>query len=276
MKTILLLTDLSKKAENAAFYALKLAEKTNAKIILCHSIPVKELEFAHEIEETSPGEEAHLLSQDENGLDILAGRLKGLVHEGGIVPDIETIIKKGDLVENVKELIDEKDVDLIVMGAKSDDPKAFYLFGSDTFTVLENIKRPLLFIPEGCFHDTIKTILFSNDLKNKYHKAVDFLVDIAKIDESEIIIAHMGDSYNYNLEKYLDLFKNDSGYEKVSIRIIPGENVPDTLREIIPEISVDLVAMIYHEHVLYGHQIAGSRSKKMMYNHIVPLLILPD
>jgi nucleotide-binding universal stress UspA family protein len=37
MKTILVLTDFSKKAENAAIYALKIAEKTQANIILFNS-----------------------------------------------------------------------------------------------------------------------------------------------------------------------------------------------------------------------------------------------
>ena len=37
MKTILVLTDLSKKAENASLFALKLAEKIEANIILYHS-----------------------------------------------------------------------------------------------------------------------------------------------------------------------------------------------------------------------------------------------
>ena len=40
MKTLLVLTDLSKKAENAALYALKVAEKMNAGIILFHCLNV--------------------------------------------------------------------------------------------------------------------------------------------------------------------------------------------------------------------------------------------
>src|ERR1022692_1352697 len=38
MKTILVLTDFSKKAENAAIFALKIAEKKGANIILFHSL----------------------------------------------------------------------------------------------------------------------------------------------------------------------------------------------------------------------------------------------
>ena len=43
MKTILVLTDFSKKAEHAAEFAFAIAEKTNAEIILYHSFPIPQV-----------------------------------------------------------------------------------------------------------------------------------------------------------------------------------------------------------------------------------------
>jgi nucleotide-binding universal stress UspA family protein len=272
MKTILLLTDLSKKAENAAFYAIKLAEKINAKTILCHSIPVNDLVFAKEIDNEPAASESNLINRDLSGLKLLANILKQAAPKS----DIEIISQIGNLDASVNQLIHDKNIDLVVMGAKSDDPEAFYLFGSDAINVLEHVSCPILFIPDGSQYGKLDTIVFSNDLKNKYSKAVKFLTDIARVYNSEIIITHMGEELNYNQDKYLDIFKNDFNYGKASIRLIPGENIQERLLEIIDVVKADLIVMIYHDHKVLGKHLPGSNSEKMLYHHTIPLLILPD
>jgi len=272
MKTILLLTDLSKKAENAAFYAIQLAEKVKAKTILCHSIPANDLIFAQEVDDEPSQSKRNLLDHDQAGLKLLANILKQAVPNA----DIELISQVGDLDTSVKQLIHDKNVDLVVMGAKSDDPEAFYLFGSDAVNVLEHVTCPILFIPDGIQYDKLDTIVFSNDLKNKYTKAIHFLTDLARAYNSEIIITHMGEDLNYNEGKYLDIFKNEFNYSKVSIRLIPGENIQERLLEIIDAVKAKLMVMIYHEHKVLGKHVSGSNSEKMLYHHTVPLLILPD
>jgi nucleotide-binding universal stress UspA family protein len=272
MKTILLLTDLSKKAENAAFYAIQLAEKINAKTILCHSIPVNDLVFAQEVDPEPSQSRHNLINHDLAGLKLLANILKQAAPNA----DIELISQVGDLDTSVNQLIHDKNIDLVVMGAKSDDPEAFYLFGSDAINVLEHVSCPILFIPDGVQYGKLDTIVFSNDLKNKYAQAVHFLTDLARAYNSEIIITHMGAELNYNEDKYLDIFKNEFKYNKVSIRLIPGENIQERLLEIIDAVGADLIVMIYHEHKVLGKHVPGSNSEKMLYHHTIPLLILPD
>ncbi len=267
MKTILVLTDLSAKAENAAFYALKIAEKTNAKIILYHAI-------AHHMEgdDAQAPDSANLEKTDHEKLHILADLLKFAAAS----VRIETVSKNEDLGHSVKQLVSEHHVDMIVMGSKGNNAVDDFLFGSDTYNVLYHISCPILFIPDGGAYQPIKTIVFADDLKNKYPKAVEFLIDIAKIEHAEIIITHFGEELTYNQDKYLDLYKNDFNYERVTIRQIDAGNVQDWLIEIITRIKADLLVMIHHDHKLYGEHIAGSNSQKMLHNHPVPLLILPD
>jgi nucleotide-binding universal stress UspA family protein len=272
MKTILILTDLSKKAENAAFYAIQLAEKINAKTILCHSIPVNDLVFAQEVDDKPSQSEHNLINHDLDALNLLANILKRAAPHA----NIEVISQVGNLDASVNQLIHDRNIDLVVMGAKSDDPEAFYLFGSDAINVLEHVSCPILFIPDGSQFNKLDAIVFSNDLKNKYSKAVHFLTDIARVDNSEIIITHMGEELIYNEDKYLDIFKNEFNYNKVSIRLIPGENIQERLLEIINAVEADLIVMIYHEHKVLGKHVPGSNSEKMLYHHSIPLLILPD
>jgi len=267
MKTILVLTDLSEKAENAATYALKIAGKINAKIILYHAVEPHLL-----VDEG----QANLIENDVEHLNILANKLNASYTGSTQAPAVEVISKNDDLGHSVKQLVLEREVDLIIMGSKSDNAIDDFLFGSDTYKVLDEANCPILFVPNGYKYSEFKTIVFSDDLKNKYPKAVKFLIDVAQIDNSEILITHFGEELSYNIEKYLDLYNNELHYPKVSIRQIESENVQDWLTEIITTIKADLLVMIYHEHKMYGKTIAGSNSKKMLYQHAVPLLILPD
>jgi len=263
MKTILLLTDLSKKAENAALYALKVAEKMNAGITLFHSLNVTSALVSGEFE--NPRE-----------LRDLKENLEKQRGPGRDKPVINMLTGCGNLGRNVNNLVLDKNIALIVMGAKSDDIISQFIFGSETNSVLDETRCPILFVPAGCVYKKMQTIVFFNDLKKAYHDAVDFLTQIARINNSEIIVSHIKGNEIHSPEPCLFLFKNINGYSRVKFMQIPGEDVEEKLMEFIASVNADLIVMIHHQHLLFGKIIPGSNSKNMLYHHALPLLILPD
>jgi len=277
METILILTNHSKKAQNAALYAFKLAESTKANIILYHSTSLTKTASVRPAEMVSFDD--YVLQENGVGLSELkefAVMLEKNRCSDKFKPAIQILNDTGDFGQNINKVIWDNNVDLIVMGAKSDDAISHHLFGSETNKVLESADCPVLFIPDGCTYSKIKTIVFSNDLKNTYNRAVGFLTDLARVDRAEIMVSHVGDIENDNHLQCLNIIKNVFKYPNASFRQIPGEIVQDKLRELIFSLKADLLAMIYHKHLLYGKPIPGSNSKKMLYNQSIPLLILPE
>jgi nucleotide-binding universal stress UspA family protein len=276
MKTILVLTDLTKKSENAALYALKLAERMDANILLYHSFKVFQTVA---MAETGiwPAEE-HTVVENECLAELkkLADRLAKHHQPGNFKPVVNVFCETGDLGSRVARIVDEKNIDIIVMGAKSDDVLSHILFGSDTSNVIDEVKCPLLFVPEQCSFHPYKTIVFSTDLKKAYPKAVGFLVDIARLKNSDIIVTHVGDGGNFTQVQAVELIKDVFEYPNVTYRQIPQGSISEQLNKFSNFVQADLTVMIHHQHTLFGEMIPGSSSKKMLYSHKVPLLILPD
>jgi nucleotide-binding universal stress UspA family protein len=274
MKTILVLTDLSKKAENAAVYALKIAEKTHANIILFHSfekfqaagIPESDL-WGYEDYEMIKNESLKELKKLE---DYLVTR-----HEpGAFEPEISLLNELGfDLGIGVSQIVKNKNIDLVIMGTKGDDTVSHLFSGSEANGVLEQVACPVLFIPETGSFDPFKNIVFANDLKKDYNEAISFLVDLARIDDSHIIITHFGKIEN-NTFDCLNFIKYAVKYTNVTCNLFPLKNVGGQLREFSVSAQADLVAMIHHKEDRLENFISGSKCKNMLNDNHIPLLIL--
>lgn len=276
MKTILVLTDLSKKAENASLYALRLAENLRANIILYHCFKVYRSVALPETGMWPMDSYEDIKNETMAELTKLADRLAKHHQPGNFKPLIQTCTELGDLGSNVHHLTEEKNIDFIVMGAKSDDVVAHILYGSETNAVLEEVKCPILFIPDQCSFSDLKTIAFSVDLKKYYPKAVGFLVDIARIHHSQIIALHIGAGGDINATQFVNMIHNVFEYPNAIFKQIPGDNVGEKLDEFLLLSRPGLAVMIHHQRYLFGEFIPGSNSKKMLYRHKIPLLILRD
>ena len=118
MKTILVLTDFSTRARYAAEFAMNLAVRSKANLILCHSIeepapiPEKDEEFKWPVPR-------RLVLKNESlfGLMALAKSLKNLPTYTAFTPSIECINDFGLLADVVQKVVTEKSVDLVVIGS---------------------------------------------------------------------------------------------------------------------------------------------------------------
>src|ERR1035437_6280700 len=132
MKTILVPTDFSKNAENALLYAINLAKRMSAKIILLHSfhvdytsgyVPVDSIE--KEIEEAEAKSNAQLKT------------LYNKVSHHSKLP-IECISSQNLVVDAILTIIDEKNIDLVVMGTQGANGKlGRQIFGTNSSKVIE-------------------------------------------------------------------------------------------------------------------------------------------
>lgn len=271
MKTILVLTNLLYKAENAALYAIKLAERTEANVILFQSVKLPVYST------TISGADDDLAEMEKDSLaqlTNLAARLSKHHPTGAFKPRIEVLSEFGDLAENVKQIVASRNIDLIIMGAKSEGDLAHLVFG-ETNAVLTGVKCPVLFVPYKAGFEGLRTIVFSSDLKKAYPKAVSFLVDLARIDNSDIIITHVGTEEKFNHLQCLDLFRNVFEYPNVTFRQLPNGSISEQLERFSVAVNADLAVMIHHEHTLYGMPIPDN-STKMLEKRSLPLLVLPD
>ncbi|MGV3508440.1 MAG: universal stress protein [Sphingobacteriaceae bacterium] len=288
MKTILMLTDFSPRAEHATNLALKIASKVHAEIILYNAYYVPPVAPA----ETTvyPYYANYSVIENENLIQLkrFAERIqkKFIKENNSNLPVIHLQHSPGNLADNVSELAKKKKIWMIIMGDKSNEGAlSRFIFGSDSHAVIDKAVCPVLLVPEKADLKQIKKTAFATDLQPSEKKAIPFLKEWADIFRSEILFVHVCDETlsvkekvkNYDSYKKIAhrLDQSDSSYVDLCIDVL-GEDIPDSLDKFTSMDKIDILAIQHKKRSFLGELFHTSISKKMMNYHHVPLLVLPE
>ncbi|WP_207423592.1 universal stress protein [Desertivirga brevis] len=156
MDSILVLTDFSYTAYNAAKYAINLANKLpEAKVILLHSFnncQDSAPPYASEIQD--PWIKALERLNDMKGLlELFASKTTG----------IEIRTDEGCLKNTIKRISDEKEVGLIVLGSKGNSDETDFI-GSNTHCIAHISEIPLLIVPPDSEFQILYKAVFACEL----------------------------------------------------------------------------------------------------------------
>jgi nucleotide-binding universal stress UspA family protein len=128
MKTIIAPVDFSDASTNALSFAAELSKRASAHLIMVNMYEKRE--------------------DDEEAKDKLKIVESDLKKAFGSKLACESSAMHGSFVTELKEIIDRKKPDLIVMGTKGASGLKKILIGSNTVNVIKNTKVPVLVIPE--------------------------------------------------------------------------------------------------------------------------------
>lgn len=147
VKTILVPVDFSQQSRFAVREAASIAARFGAKLLLVHVVPKPESGFAQFRGQESLGErEAYA-----------AAELSQLAARDAPESACEEIVTPGDVGDSVRNLVEEREVDLIVMPTSGEGPFRPSLIGSNAAKVLHDVACPVLTgahaeeAPEACF-----------------------------------------------------------------------------------------------------------------------------
>lgn len=194
MKTILVPTDFSLPAENAAHYAVSLAKVLKADVLLCNAIKVtSEMPIAAQV--TWPIMDYSTLKQEAiSNLDALVEKLcdpSSLDEDQSLHPRIVYESNKGTVHQVVSALIKEKEIDLVVMGMAGASGLVQFLLGSNSKEMIEKADFPILFIPYAAGFKKILKIVFATNLDRNELGPLKSLINLAVLLNAEITITHI-------------------------------------------------------------------------------------
>lgn len=150
-KTILVLTEFTRRDRNATDAALKLAIKLETNIMLFNSYPVLFPGFSDYVEE----DDVSFISEMKTNFQKEKERLEKLVDTSNVTPFLPLIssaVKRGALCENVHEILATENIILIIMGGRPLKDNNL-LFCSEINDILDQANRPVLVIPENQVFD---------------------------------------------------------------------------------------------------------------------------
>lgn len=187
---ILLPTDFSVNSRNAINYALQLFKNEKCTFYFLHAFPRAIYSYEKQLEMGVFG--GDLVKEETERKSALLKRFVASFKDDFTVNQkVYTLISRDFATEAIKETVKEKEIDLIVLGAKGETSSRNVVFGSATSYVLTKVKVPTITIPSGYKFEAIKNILFPSDYLVKHNsKVVESLKNIVAISKAKVTIAH--------------------------------------------------------------------------------------
>ena len=282
MNTILVLTDFTIRAQQAAEFALQLAARSEADLILCNAIEV--VKDGEALDTIAWPLADHITLREESYFELreLEIHLTDMADEAQFAykPQITTVSKFGKLAVVASEVIKDYKVDLTLMGVHRSNSFLRFLLGSHTHQVIDNLNCPVLLIPEGLNFSKLKNITYATDLTFNDNHSITYLASLAQIFGSEILISHISPqgvegvkSGKAMLQTVNELFP--AGQPKVSYINVKGDNVPRCLMELGSRGHETILALVHKRYSLLEGLFHSSISKRIADTALIPLLVLP-
>ncbi len=287
MKKILVPTDFSPAAKNAARYALHLAVPLKEDIILCNAMTIP-VEAVHVGGTAWPLEDYASIkgSVTEQLLDLSKHLENKLKEYAGFFPEdyhptISLTSEVGSVTDVIRNVLDEHNGTLVVMGMSGAGSLERFFIGSSSRDLVDKASFPVLLIPSDYTFRPIKKIAFATDLDKSDINVVHALSCFAKALDAEIEIRHIADQkFRHGEAKYkADAFMAELckrvTYPKISYHHIKSMDVDHGLDWLYEHGLIDLLVMVHRRHSFFGNLIFGSHTQQLARHITLPLLVFP-
>lgn len=279
MNRILAPTDFSENAENAAAFALKIAEKTGAKVFLFHAshIPIVSPDAPYNVygdiiqanQKAETSELERLRDKLLTHLDISDGEI-----------EIECVNRLGFAVDEIRDFSNENKIDLIVMGTKGATGLSKVFVGTNTESVIRSVAQPVLVIPENCLYKDFESIMIAADYHDSHsEKTLLPLIELTLLYDSEIMVFNVQPEKEYvpSFEEAEEGLKLETRFKSIphTYYFSENENTVNGIEEFISSKKPDLLVMFSHKHTFLENVLGRANTSEMAFQTRIPLLVLP-
>lgn len=280
MKNILLPTDFSENSWNAIRYAIRLFENEQCTFHLFNAYTPVIYDFTYMLLD-SPAQLGLSDSVRDTSRKHLSELQKRILEEFGANPKhkFETIARFNTLISGIEDLIDERQIDLVVMGTKGATGAKKILFGSNTVQVFKEIKRPIIAIPSNFEYVTPKEILFPTDLEVSFNdQQLYVLKKLAVLHNANINAMHVRTGYGLSDEQEQNKTVLQSLFEKANYKFheVDDMDIPDAINKFQEEHPVNMLAMINNKHSFFENLFFKDTINQIGFYLNIPFLVIPS
>jgi nucleotide-binding universal stress UspA family protein len=246
MKKILVPTDFSPLSDNALAFACQIALQKKSEIFLLNiqSLPANDdasmaIELIKTIEESA--KERLKIKKDE-----LKETYKGL--------DISTHFSFGIPSLTIKEYLESKDYDLVVMGTKGATGVDKFLFGSVAESISKHASCPVIIVHAENQYKPIEHIAVPIDINYKFgesHTMVQKIVEYSEMFKADLNWFYVN-TQKKDYQTDIHYFLEDG--KKIDIEIIEGDTVEEGIEVYCQSHPVDLLIILKRDYSLV-HQL---------------------
>ena len=282
IKNIMVPVDFSATSKRAVNYGLSFALEFEARLLLAHITPLDPVAY-----DKAKQDLVELIPAD------CRERLM-----------FETIVKAGDTRSELLGIVEDREVDLVVMGTRGRSYIQRLLLGSVTERLLRKVHTPILTVshldPEKAIHAPglvpLRRILYATDLAEGSEEGLEFSIRLARGLDANLMVAHVvqfADAALYGLDaaafmpEYSDEIRGQAKERldrivalvsdgRVPISTILADGVPyETIDRLAVEHNADLIVINLQNKGRLERAMLGTTAERVIRTATVPVLSLP-
>ena len=270
MKKILFTTDFSANADKAFSFALNMAEKHQAELILAHVFDIPTV-WNYPVEYNPSEMKSGMIKDWKRTLK------EFFEHYDTKVKAKFVAIEHPSVIKGILSIIETHEPQLVVVGTRGKSRIKEVILGSTTKALVKNSPIPVMAIPENTDQKDFSKVLYASDLQEDDIQAISKLVQLVEPYQSEIQILHIHPDSEYKgtekIDWFKELVKDHIDYEHISFEILQSDNINLALYMFMSQHDFDLLVMLEKERTgIIDKLFHEDLVKKMEFQTWIPLL----
>ena len=228
-----------------------------------------------------PGSDMYETSKldSENGLAKVLDMLTLRDHDSP-KHHFETISKSHGVVEAIMNIVEEKDIEMIVMGTKGSTGSRANAFGGVAIDIMEKVRNcPVIVVPEQAKHNLPKEIVFPTGFKTHVkRRELNYLIDLAKNCNASIRVLYVATENELSEKQRSNKTLLKEYFESVphTFHVLSHTEIPAAIGCFIESRDSDMVAFTNKKHAFFGSILSNPLVKEIGAHSKVPILVMHD
>ena len=270
MKTIIVATDFSAVAMNAARYAADMALSINADLYLLHISPIPisytEITMVIDMEALQHGAEGEM---DEI--------CKELTRQTADKVYIETKVITGSFFDELESACREISPYAVVMGSQGTTAAQRLMFGGHTVHAMKHLLWPLITVPPNAHFGSLKKIGLACDFEKPVDiLPVDEMIKMVNDFHATLYVLNIGKKNVFDPEI---VFQSRLLQEKLIdikpvFNFITGDDINDSIMDFVNKNQIDLLVVFPKRYGLLDTIIHKSHTRQFVLHSHVPVMAL--
>ncbi len=284
MKKILVAIDFSEHTTIACNYALEIAKINKAEIYLFHTYFDKIITSTPSVPDAysvNPFANPELNADVEQNaktqmLNLKNDLMSRLQNENVQGVEIKTIVTSSDFEADLIDFCDDYYPSLVIIGTKGEG-RSLNIFGDTASRIIDNLKFPVLAVPEINNYPGIKNVMYATDL----HASDDVLIrktfNLLENFDVNMFCVHIVEKRDYlraysKMDELKSIYSKENQEEKFYCNVLEGADKHEEIDKFIKEKNIDLIVFLPHKTNLFQRLFGQHFSKKYLFETNLPLL----
>jgi nucleotide-binding universal stress UspA family protein len=270
MKTIIIATDFSSSALNAAKYAIKMAETVKTEVLLFNVFEIVanygEMVIDINVDDLKKDAEDNMVSLKNELTDYSKSTVK-----------INTEVRIGVFSDELNTLCERINPYAVVMGSQGKTASERFFFGTHAAYAIKHLVWPLINVPPDATYKAIIKIGLAYDFEKEIDK--DFIDEIKLLAHDfdatiHVLNAEKEDEFDADFVLLSGRLEKNLAPLTVKYHFITSKNVNEGVIDFAEKNEIDLLIVMPKYHTILEKLIHKSHAKQMVLHSHVPVLAL--